>query len=152
MTSKTPPAAPTKTVPAKPPKLKLERVFDATPERLWEQWTDPTRYAKWMNPGKADLKIQTFEVRVGGKVAFFMPLDNGQEMPNSGVFHVLDKPRRLVSGAPDKSFLIDVTFTPVGTKQTRMTVVMDGVPSEHHTGATAGWGACFDKLAKRLEA
>jgi uncharacterized protein YndB with AHSA1/START domain len=135
-----------------PPQLRLERTFDATPERLWAYWTDPKKYAKWLNPHQADLKIQEFDVRVGGRVRFLMPLDDGTESPNEGVFHVLDKPRRLVSGSPDRSFLIDATFTPVGPGKTRLTVVVDGVPAEFHAGATEGWGKGFAKLAKLLEA
>ncbi|HUR25563.1 MAG TPA: SRPBCC domain-containing protein [Candidatus Thermoplasmatota archaeon] len=136
---------------AKPSQLKLERVFNATPERLWTYWTDPKKYARWLSPQKADLVIHELDVRVGGKVRFDMPLDNGQVNKEEGVFHVLDEPRLLVSGSPDKSFLITVTFEPVGAKQTRMKVVVDGVPAEYHAGATEGWGKGMDKLARLLD-
>ncbi len=137
----------TKQTTAKPPQLKLEREFDATPERLWTYWTDPAKYAKWLSPQKADLVIHEFDVRVGGKVRFDMPLDNGQVNKEEGVFHVLDKPRRLVSGNADKTFLIDVTFTPLdGGKRTRLTVHIDGVPADWHAAAKQGWGVGFGKL------
>ncbi|MFA5943425.1 MAG: SRPBCC domain-containing protein [Candidatus Thermoplasmatota archaeon] len=140
------------TAAAKAPQLKLERVFNATPERLWAHWTDPKLYAKWLNPGKHDLKILKFDVRVGGECSFIMQLDDGTERPDGGVFFVLDKPRRIVSGSPDKSFLLEVTFTPVDAKRTRMNVVVDGVPSEYHAMATEGWGKSLGKLAKLAEA
>ncbi len=136
---------------AKPP-LRLERVFNATPERLWAHWTDPAKYAKWLNPGKYDLKILKWDLRVGGECKFIMPLDDGSERPDGGVFFVLDKPKRLVSGTPDKSFLIDVTFTAVNPKQTRVNVVVDGMPAEWHSMATEGWGRSFTKLQKLVEA
>jgi len=145
MTTNAKPAQ-TKTA-AKPSQLRLERVFEASPERLWTYWTDPKKYAKWLSPQKADLVIHEFDVRVGGKVRFDMPLDNGQSNPQSGVFHVVDKPKRLVSGEPDKSFLIDVTFTPVdGGKKTKVNVVIDGVPADWHAMAKEGWGVGFGKL------
>ena len=137
----------TKQTTAKPPQLKLEREFDATPERLWTFWTDPKKYAKWLSPQKADLVIHEFDVRVGGKVRFDMPLDNGQVNREEGVFHVLDEPRHLVSGNADKTFLLDVTFTPLdGGKRTKLTVLIDGVPDEWHAAATQGWGVGFAKL------
>src|SRR5205823_5694952 len=98
--------------------LVIERVFHATPERLWSFWVDPKKYAKWLNPSPGDLVIHEFDVRAGGRVRFDMPLADGTLMPNEGVFHLIDAPRHLVSGSPDKSFLIDVTFEPVGTSKT----------------------------------
>ncbi|HJQ93385.1 MAG TPA: SRPBCC domain-containing protein [Candidatus Thermoplasmatota archaeon] len=151
-TSQTKPAP--KTAPhaadAKVPALRLERTFDATPERLWEYWVDPKKYAKWLNPGKHDLRILKWDLRVGGECRFVMPLDDGAEREDGGVFFVLDKPRHLVSGAPDRSFVLDVTFTPVDAKRTRVTVVSNGMPAEWHAMATDGWGRSFGKLEKLL--
>ncbi|MHB1261230.1 MAG: SRPBCC family protein [Thermoplasmatota archaeon] len=137
---------------AKPPQLKLERVFNATPEKLWSYWVDPKKYARWLSPQKADLVIHEFDVRVGGKVRFDMPLDNGQVNKEEGVFHLLDKPDKLVSGSADKSFLLTVTFEPVDAKRTRLRIVVDGVPGEYHGMATEGWGKGLDKLTRLLEA
>jgi uncharacterized protein YndB with AHSA1/START domain len=129
------------------PPFTIERVFDATPERLWEHWTDPAKYAKWLNPGKHDLRILEWDLRVGGACRFVMPLDDGSERTDGGVFFALDKPRRIQSGAPDKSFLLEATFTPVDAKRTRVTVVTHGMPPEWHAMASQGWGRSFDKLA-----
>jgi uncharacterized protein YndB with AHSA1/START domain len=137
----------TKQATAKPPRLVLEREFDATPERLWTYWTDPAKYARWLSPQKADLVIHEWDLRVGGKVRFDMPLDAGGKNPQEGVFHVLDPARRLVSGNEDRSFLIDVTFTPLdGGKRTKLTVLIDGVPADWHAAAKQGWGVGFGKL------
>ncbi len=146
------PDAKTKTT-SKPPQLTLQRVFDATPEHLWEHWTDPAKYAKWLNPGKHDLKVHKWDLRVGGECKFDMVLDDGGTRPDGGVFFVLDKPKRIVSGSPDKSFLLDVTFTPVdGGKKTRMDVLVDGMPAEWHSMARDGWGRSLNKLARLVEA
>ncbi|MEK6974814.1 MAG: SRPBCC domain-containing protein [Candidatus Thermoplasmatota archaeon] len=144
-------AAPSHRIDNKAPQLRLERVFDATPDRLWSHWTDPKKYAKWLSPQKADLVIHEWDLRVGGKVRFDMPLDNGTVNKEEGVFHVLDKPRHLVSGNADKTFLIDATFTPVdGGKRTKLTVLVTGVPAEYHAMATEGWGQGFAKLDRLL--
>lgn len=138
-------------VDTKAPQLRLERVFNTTPENLWTYWTDAKKYARWLSPQKADLVIHIWEPRVGGRVKFDMPLDNGQVNHEEGVFHVLDKPNHLVTGSPDKSFLLDVTFAAVDAKRTRMTVVVTGVPAEYHGMATEGWGTGLDKLAEQVE-
>lgn len=136
----------------KPVSLKVERLFDASPETLWSCWVDPEKFAGWFNPVPGmDLVVHEYNVRVGGRVRFDMPQPDGSRNPQEGVFHVLKPPREIVSGAPDKSFLIAVKLTPVG-KRTRMTVSVTGVPPEFHEGAAKGWYAGFDKLAGLLGA
>lgn len=135
-----------------PPTLTLERTFRATPERLWRAWTDPQQYARWLNPSPADLVVHEWDLRVGGKVRFDMPQPDGNRNPQEGVFHVLDPPRRLVTGNEDGSFLVEAAFEPVGEGQTRMRVTVTGLPAEWHGPATTGWNAGFDKLARVVEA
>lgn len=135
---------------AKPKSLKVERIFDASPETLWSYWTDPEKFAKWFNPAPGmDLVVHEYDVRVGGRVRFDMPQPDGNPNPQEGVFHVLTPYREIVSGAPDKSFLIAVKFAPVG-KRARMTVTVTGVPLKFRDGATEGWNAGFDKLVQLL--
>jgi uncharacterized protein YndB with AHSA1/START domain len=138
------------TTTAKPPQLHLERAFNATPERLWDYWTDPKKYAKWFNPAPLDLVVHEFDVRVGGKIRFDMPQPDGNQNPQEGVFHKLDKPNEIVSGSPDKSFLVQVLFVPMGKTMTRMVVTVTGVPQEYHAMATKGWNSGFDKLEAQL--
>jgi uncharacterized protein YndB with AHSA1/START domain len=128
------------------PTLKIERMFNATPERLWSYWTDPKKYAKWFNPSPADLVIHEFDVRVGGRIRFDMPQPDGSKNPQSGVFHKLDPYKEIVSGEPDRSFLLQVQFVPMGAQQTRMVVNVTGVPPEYHAMATEGWGKGLNKL------
>src|SRR5438105_646266 len=95
--------------PASAPTLTVERVFNATPERLWSYWTDPAKYAKWLNPAPGmDLVIHEWEARAGGKVRFDMPQPNGDRNPQEGGFHRLSPYTEIVSGSPDKPFLITV--------------------------------------------
>lgn len=132
------------------PTLRLERTFDATPEQLWAAWTDPAQYAKWLNPAPGhDLVIHEWDLRVGGRVRFDMPQPDGNKNPQEGVFHQLDRPRELVSGSADRSFLIRALFEPVG-RRTRLVVEVTGLPPEWHQPATVGWNQGFDKLERVL--
>src|ERR1041385_3040578 len=103
------------------PVLKIDRLFNATPEKLWSYWTDPKKYAKWFNPAPIDLVIHEFDVRVGGKIRFDMPQPDGSKNAQEGVFLKLDPYKEIQSGAPDKSFLMTVQFVPAGDL-TRMVV------------------------------
>lgn len=134
------------------PTLKLERTFHATPERLWSHWTDPKKYAKWFNPAPIDLVIHEFDVRVGGKIRFDMPQPDGNLNPQEGVFHELVPHKLIVSGAPDKSFLMRVRFEAVDAQRTKTIVEVQGVPPEWHGLATMGWNAGLDKLEGEIGA
>lgn len=134
------------------PTLTLERTFLATPERLWSHWTDPQKYAKWLNPAPIDLVIHEWDLRPGGKIRFDMPQPDGNLNPQTGVFHEIVPHKRLVSGEPDKSFLLTVTFESVDAKRTKVVVEAKGIPPEWHAMATAGWGAGFEKLEDEVAA
>ena len=134
------------------PTLKLERTFNATPERLWSYWTDPKKYAKWFNPAPLDLVIHEFDVRPGGKIRFDMPQPDGNKNPQEGVFHELVPNKLLVSGNADKSFLVSGRFEPLDAKRTKTIVEVTGVPPDWHLLAANGWGAGFDKLEGELGA
>lgn len=131
--------------------LRLERTFDATPQEMWAAWTVPEQYAKWLNPTPGhDLVIHEWDLREGGTIRFDMPQPDGNPNPQSGVFHVLEPYTHLVSGEPDKSFLLDVRIQPVGETKCHLVVEITGLPPEYREPATIGWGQCFDKLEKVL--
>ncbi len=131
-------------------KIILSHIFDASPEELWEAWTDPKQFAKWFNPAPGiDLIIYEYDVRVGGRMKFDMPQSNGDVNTQEGIFHKLDLYKEIVSGSPDKSFLIRVLFEKLEGK-TKTTVEVTGVPPEYHAEAVQGWKAGFNKLEKIL--
>lgn len=103
--------------------LTVEHVFDATPQELWDAWTDPEQYKAWYNPAPGmELVIHAFDVRVGGAIHFDMPMPGGRAAPGTkGIFHVVEPLKRLVFGAKDKSDLNEVTFRAEG-KRTRLIV------------------------------
>ena len=140
----------------KPKSLTVEHVFDATPEELWNAWTDPEQYKKWYNPAPGmDLVIHEFDVRVGGRVHFDMPMPGGRGGNSTkGVFHVLEPHKRIVFGAEDKSSLNDVAIKPEG-KKTRLNVVWSStVPEmgspEMQKMATMAWESSAAKLERLL--
>lgn len=129
-----------------PSALTLERTFDATPKDLWEAWIDPEKYARWHHPTPGvELVIKEWDAQEGGRVVFDMPVPEGEANRQEWVFQTLEPHARIVMGAPDAPFLIDVTFRPEDDG-TKMVLEATGLPPEHEEMATEGWNAGFDKL------
>jgi len=137
--------------------VRITRVFDATPERMWQAHTKPEQIAKWWE----DTIIDTFELKVGGNWRFVSSGGDGQEHAFRGVFKELDEPKKIVRTfeyEPWAGHVMteSVTFeaTPDGkTKQTTISKYeniddLEGmVGSGMERGATAG----LDRLAKLVE-
>ena len=139
----------------------LERTYNATPERLYEAWTDPKLFARWLAPGPMmKVELPTYEARKGGRFRIEMtgPGRDGKESTfvYEGTFDDLVPRERVVMtwqvAAAEESYppsVVTATFTPV-EGGTRMRLTQD-VPSEDFAkGAAAGWSYAFEQLANVL--
>ena len=45
----------------------IERTFAASPEVIWNMWTDPQHFSAWYGPQGASIPVSTIDLRVGGK-------------------------------------------------------------------------------------
>ena len=80
-----------------PTVLRLERVFDAPPERVYAAWTDPALLRRWWaaEPGWTTPEATT-DVRVGGAYRLSMQGTDGILRTVAGEYLEVDPPRRLV--------------------------------------------------------
>jgi uncharacterized protein YndB with AHSA1/START domain len=136
--------------------FRMEKVFDCTPDELWEAWTNPSEFARWISPFPGlDAEVPELDARPGGRVRFTMIGPDGARYPEEAVFQVVDRPRKLVllqanehrndifRGFP---LTMRVRFEPLG-KQTRMHFEHSGYPQNFPMDeAKRGFTACFDKL------
>jgi uncharacterized protein YndB with AHSA1/START domain len=135
--------------------LTVERVFDATPEELWDAWTDPEQYRKWYHPVPGmELVVHEFDLRAGGRIHVDMPLPGGNAHTTRGIFHAVEPHRRLVFGAEDGSELHEVTLAPA-PGGTRMTVTWTSAsPGMQAPGsrqrALMAWESSSGKLERLL--
>src|SRR6266404_9730171 len=73
--------------------VRITKVFNATPERLWRAHTTPEEITQWW----ANTEIDKFELRVGGAWRFIdRGQTDGQEHAFNGVFKELDEPKKIV--------------------------------------------------------
>jgi uncharacterized protein YndB with AHSA1/START domain len=139
--------------------VRITKVFNATPERLWQAFTTPEEITKWWDKTTVD----KHDFRVGGQWRF---VSQDDEDPNKehgfrGEFKEIDEPRKIVRSFEYEPWaghilLETVTFEAMPDNQTNMVTVskyenladLDGmVNSGMERGATAG----LDRLAKIVE-
>ena len=75
--------------------LSISRVIRTSPEELFDAWTDPRLLLKWWGPEGTTIPDYTFDVRVGGAWKTTMMNAAGDRLVCSGVYTVLDRPRRI---------------------------------------------------------
>ena len=136
----------------------LVRTFDATPEEIWEAWTDPDSLAEWFSRWTTTPRdTVTIDARVGGRYTYTMVNDaTGDEFPTGGVYREVVPFERLVftwgqpDGDPDETPVVTITLEPVG-ERTRMTFDLRGVDGTKGDGFFYdGWEKALDALGEHL--
>jgi uncharacterized protein YndB with AHSA1/START domain len=135
--------------------LRVERLIDATPEEVFDAYTDPEAQKIWYSVMDEGMIVENeVDLRVGGKWVSAWGFSPDEMFRETNVFEVVDRPHRLVSrstgSSPDGQTVdthVEVTFRDEGGK-TLMTVVQTGFPSEEMRDffADTGWNGAFDRL------
>ena len=139
--------------------IDITRVFDAPRERVWQEWTEPERFADWFGGGEADnpLASVAMDVQEGGEwrlTMFYGP--NRVEINWHGEYHEVVPPERLVLTMSDRPKgtgyeLITVVLTDLGDGRTEMRFQQRGDHTpEQYERTRSGWGVFFERLDERL--
>ena len=75
--------------------LEQERVFDATPERVFGLLTEPTALAEWWGPHGFAIPEIHLDLRVGGSLRFTMQPPGGEPFHLSGELLQIEFPSEL---------------------------------------------------------
>jgi uncharacterized protein YndB with AHSA1/START domain len=137
----------------------ITRVFEAPRERVWQEWTEPARFADWFGAeGEVPLATVSMDVREGGEwrlKMFFGP--NRVESNWHGTYQEVAPPERLVltmTDEPeggDRYALITVVLTDLGDGRTEMQFEQrDDQTPQQQERARSGWGKFFDRVDERL--
>ena len=76
--------------------LTLTAEFDATPERIWELWSDPRQLERWWGPPEYPATMDSHDFRAGGRVSYHMTGPNGEQPRGLWEIVELDPPRSIV--------------------------------------------------------
>jgi uncharacterized protein YndB with AHSA1/START domain len=139
--------------------LRLERVYDAAPEVVFDAFTDPDAQKELYADAPDWIVEAECDLRVGGRWTIaFGPLGSAPAR-EANVFQVVDRPRRLVYAStmtmPDGSridTLMEVTFQKEYGR-TRMTILQRGFPTAERRDEFAdGWPSILDGLGRVVSA
>jgi uncharacterized protein YndB with AHSA1/START domain len=142
--------------------VRIERIFDAPVERVWQAFTDPTLVAQWWGRGNK-LVIERMEVERGGHWRFVEHTSDGMD-GFEGRYREVTPPERLVQtfewdGMPGYVVVDSNVFEDLGDGRTKVvttslfhtTEERDGMlESGMEQGLNQSYAA-LDKLLATLE-
>ena len=137
------------------PNISIVRTFDASPEALFEAWTNPAEFGRWFGTESTAVEDVRMDVRVGGSWTARMILGDGAEIGWHGSYLEVDPPHHLVLSLSDRPG-DQLERVSVHLKKieggTEMTFTQSGghMPSENYAQAEEGWRSFFEDLAKGL--
>ncbi len=139
--------------------ITITRVFNATRERVWKEWTEPERFADWFGGSEAEVPPSTvsMDVRPGGlwRATMFAGPER-REIHWKGEYREVVEPERLVFTLSDQPGeeayeLITVVLAALGDGRTEMLFQQRGrMSAEQYKRAGEGWSSFFDRMAGHL--
>jgi uncharacterized protein YndB with AHSA1/START domain len=135
--------------------VRIDRRLPATPEEVFDAWTDPATLQQFMAPGNVKRTRVKADVRVGGEFEIVMEQPD-KETDHHGKYIEIDRPRKLVFTwrsvhTGDRDTLVTLYFTPDGD-DTRILLVHEQLPDDvARKGHTGGWTGILDKLTEQLQ-
>jgi uncharacterized protein YndB with AHSA1/START domain len=151
--------------------LLITHLFDASPELVFQAWTDPEHLQHWYAPDGCTITFKSIDVREQGTFhsCIHDPVHGecwikGSYMeiksPEKLVFSMIltnaagDDVNSLAAGKPEdwpEAIITTVTFSPVG-QQTKVTLHQTVAEAEaKKTGAYQSWLKMFDRLQDLLK-
>lgn len=137
--------------------VRITRLYNATPERLWRAYTDPDELMQWWR----NTTIDTLEFKVGGAWRFIdHGKNNDEEHAFRGEFKEIDEPHKIVRTfeyEPWAGHVMteSVTFEPQNG-QTLVTTVskyanLDDLEGMVQSGMEKGATAGMERIAALVE-
>lgn len=154
-------------------KFVINRTFEAPLDRVFDAWSQPEKFAKWLGPKGMSMEFIRAEVKPGG--SSFYKMSNGSDLTMYGTiqYKEVTRPSKIVytqqfsdekenvSRHPmmptwPETMLTTVLFNAEGPNETRVTVTWEiqgpvtaaelAAFVKERGGMTQGWSGSFDKL------
>ena len=130
-------------------KVEVERVFNASKEKLYGMWTKPEMISTWMG-----VKVE-IEPSVGG----FLKIDFGEKELTTGTFKEMlpfDKVSftwfSFNANEPTGETLVTITLAEAAPGKTKMKLVHTGFKTEFaRSEHDSGWNDYFQSWEKKLD-
>ena len=139
--------------------LNVERVFEASPERVFAAWTEPHLLKRWWGPVGCTVTAAEVDLRVGGRYRLGIQQPSAPEPYFvSGTYQLIQPPHKLVFTwrweNPDMDIgdsLVSIEFRAKGNK-TQLQLTHERLPTpevrSHHQ---EGWLSILENLSSFLK-
>lgn len=134
------------------PSVNFTRHYKASPEKVWQAWTDPQALARWFGPdSESVVSVADLDVRVGGRYHIRFGVPGGEVHDVSGVYQEVVPTQKLVfswawKSTPERVSQVTVMLRPWGGG-TELTFVhekfFDQAARDSHN---QGWTGAFARL------
>jgi uncharacterized protein YndB with AHSA1/START domain len=136
-------------------RVTIRRLFQATPERLFNAWTDPAELKRWWGPASVICIVAEIDLRVGGAYRIGNQFPDGAVVWISGEFEYIERPWKLVytwrlGSEADSDERVTVVFTrrPGGAEiEVTHERIADPARRDRHE---QGWIGCLEGLRDYL--
>ena len=125
--------------------LVCERFIDASPETVFDFWTDPEKVTRWL------AAEATVDPRPGGAYHQVHVDGDGTRHRIPCEFVEVSPPSRLVFTWPAGPSTVEVTLTPEGGG-TRLRLVHHDLPAGQRADHEGGWTTHLESLAEAVQA
>jgi len=133
----------------------IRKMIAATPEEVFEAWTDPESVRHWMR-GRADMQesVAELDVRPGGAFRITMKGKN-RNYVHTGQYRVVEPPSRLVftwisEGTHQQETLVTVELKPRG-RECELTLTHEKLPGKDAASShEQGWNHIAELLARHF--
>lgn len=136
------------------PALVIRRTLKASPQRVYEAWTQPDLAKQFMCPEDVTIPEATFDVRVGGAYRIVMKKSDGEELVVRGTYRDVQPAKRLEMSwsweedrpEDEQETLLVLEFAPHGTGTELTLTQTQFSKAESRTNHEGGWNSILDKM------
>jgi uncharacterized protein YndB with AHSA1/START domain len=141
--------------------LRVERLFKASAEAVFEAWTSAPVLRQWWSPGPDwETSVAEADVRVGGSMRIVMRSPDGEEFAGGGEYIEVAQSERLVftwtwdgHEGHEGTQLIEVEFDEREEGMTTVVVTNRGLRNEEEKEShREGWQGSLENLDRLLAA
>lgn len=133
--------------------LTISRDYDAPPERVFDAWLGKD-WGEFVGPHEVRGEVVAIDPKLGGRYRIVMHRPDGKTIAVSGIYRVIDRPRKIAFTwkweHEEIDTLVTLTFQPHGNG-TRLTLHHEGfAAAERRDSHNGGWTSTLEKLKQYL--
>ena len=134
--------------------VRVTKLLPASPEQVFDAWTDPESLAQWFLPGPVKIAPVEVDLRIGGRYRIVM-LGEEAEFEHWGEYLEIERPKRLVftwfsANTGGGETLVTIEFEARG-ERTELVLTHEQLPDRQAAMQhEAGWTNILDALGSHL--